>query len=339
MELGESKKYLDRIIALWALTEAGLGGVFHAFKMPFTGLIIAGMSVVYISLFSFLSKGKYSNIIKATFIVLIIKMLISPHTPPTAYIAVLFQGMMGYAIFSVFGFSRISVFIFSFIAMMESGLQKILTMTLFYGLSIWESIDSFYNYLIKELPIDFDYSGSKLLILIYLSLYFFGAVLFAVFSLKVIRNLKQDQKSILEEYQSHVFVNKNSDPKKKEKLIGNRTRLFIILLFIIAVLLLFNPELGWGSALYVFLRAILVIVIWYVFLAPWVKHLFEKFLLKQKKKYASDLTQIMSFFPALKSIVSFTRTKYGKINSIKKMNLFISTVIFLTLHADFEQDG
>ncbi len=38
-------------------------------------------------------------ILKATIIVAIFKMMLSPHTPPSAYIAVFFQGLLGQVLF------------------------------------------------------------------------------------------------------------------------------------------------------------------------------------------------------------------------------------------------
>ena len=39
-----------RLTALWALIEAGLGGLLHAFHLPFTGIILGGFAVLIISL-------------------------------------------------------------------------------------------------------------------------------------------------------------------------------------------------------------------------------------------------------------------------------------------------
>ena len=39
-----------RITALWGFSEATLGGILHAFKIPFTGLFVGSAAVIFISL-------------------------------------------------------------------------------------------------------------------------------------------------------------------------------------------------------------------------------------------------------------------------------------------------
>ena len=41
---------IQRLTALWAFTESGLGGIMHALQIPFTGLLVGGMAVIMISL-------------------------------------------------------------------------------------------------------------------------------------------------------------------------------------------------------------------------------------------------------------------------------------------------
>ena len=41
---------IQRLTALWAFAESGLGGMLHALQLPFTGLIVGGLSVIIITL-------------------------------------------------------------------------------------------------------------------------------------------------------------------------------------------------------------------------------------------------------------------------------------------------
>lgn len=325
---------IDKITALWALSEAGLGGVFHAIKMPFTGLIIAGVSVLFLTLIGRLSEGKYKQMISATLIVLIIKMLISPHTPPTAYFAVFFQGIIGFLIYTAFGMNRFSLVLFSVLALLESGFQKIITLTIFFGLSIWESIDSFYKYLDSEMSFLPDLSGSQLLLLLYFGIYFLSALMFAWMTRKVISGLDGDHSQLLDDYQQYVFQSLPEKGKRKQKLIGRRTRLVLFLLVIIGVLLLFNPEMGWQRAIYVFVRSVVMIIVWYLVAAPLLKYLFERFLRKQKRRFTAELDFVLAFFPILKSIVYFVLKRNGRIRNFRTLRLFFNDVVYLTLHED-----
>jgi hypothetical protein len=334
-------KPVDKITALWALSEAGLGGVFHAFRVPFTGLIIAGVSILFISLIAKLSDNKLKNVLKSMLIVLIIKMIISPHTPPTAYLALSFQGVLGFALFYLFGINRVSILLLALLALIESGFQKILTLTIFYGVSIWESIDSFYKYLVTELRFLPELSGTQFLLIIYLAIYCLSAILFASISIGILGRLEQNDQDLIREYYQYVSKNdpKGLNRKKKKNLIGRRAWLLIILLMIISVLLLFSPEMGWQQALYIFLRSILVILLWYIAIAPFFKYLFERFLKKQKVRFSAELSFVLGVFPTLRSIASFGIKKNGPISSLQKLKHFFEDIIYLTLNTELPSDG
>src|ERR1041385_8287233 len=94
-----------RLIGLWVLCEAMLGGIIHAAKIPVSGLIVGSCAVVCICLIAFYNSTK-GAIIKATIIVAVFKMILSPQAPPLAYLAVFFQGIMGELLFGKRKFYR-----------------------------------------------------------------------------------------------------------------------------------------------------------------------------------------------------------------------------------------
>ena len=95
-----NSKIISRLTALWALSEAGLGGVLHAIQFPVTGLLVGGFAIVLISLIAYFSDNKWETIFRSLLVVLIIKLAVSPHSPPTSYLAVSFQAFMSALIFS-----------------------------------------------------------------------------------------------------------------------------------------------------------------------------------------------------------------------------------------------
>ena len=97
-----NKSIIDKLTALWALNESGLGGFLHVFNSPFTGLIVGGIAILLISLIAYYAENKWQAILKALVIVLIIKMAVSPYSPFAAYIAVSFQAILGAFLFSNF---------------------------------------------------------------------------------------------------------------------------------------------------------------------------------------------------------------------------------------------
>src|SRR5436190_3357420 len=87
-----------RLIALWVVCEAMLGGIIHGLKLPVSGLIVGSAAVICISMISYYNP-KRGSILKATIIVAIFKMMLSPQSPFPAYIAVFFQGLIAELIF------------------------------------------------------------------------------------------------------------------------------------------------------------------------------------------------------------------------------------------------
>ena len=84
IDKAKNKIVVERLTALWALNECGLGGFMHAFGSPFTGIIVGGFSVLLITLIAKHTDHIWSTLVKAISIVLLIKLSVSPHSPITA---------------------------------------------------------------------------------------------------------------------------------------------------------------------------------------------------------------------------------------------------------------
>lgn len=151
---------VNRLTALWALNESGLGGVLHAAKFPFTGIFVGGFAVILISLIARYSNYSFKSILKATATVLMIKAAVSPHSPFPAYLAVSFQGVLGAALFSASRSFMLTPVLFGALALLESAIQKILLTVLFFGMSFWQSLDNFVLDTLKifQLPVGFSFS-------------------------------------------------------------------------------------------------------------------------------------------------------------------------------------
>ncbi|MCK5088079.1 MAG: hypothetical protein KAQ90_11190, partial [Melioribacteraceae bacterium] len=68
---------VNRLTALWAFSEAALGGILHALKIPLTGLFVGGAAVIFISLIAYYSEKKHA-ILRATLLVVIVKFVVAP---------------------------------------------------------------------------------------------------------------------------------------------------------------------------------------------------------------------------------------------------------------------
>ena len=127
-----------RIAAIWAFAESGLGGLMHAFKIPFTGIFVGGMAVLMLILLA--HQSKFKVILQTTLLVMLVKLIASPQAPPPAYLAVAFQGLSAAIIYTLIRNKILATFIFTILAMMESALQKIIITTLIYGNVIFSHI-------------------------------------------------------------------------------------------------------------------------------------------------------------------------------------------------------
>lgn len=86
-ENAEDRYSVLKITALWAFSESAFGGILHALTIPLRGLFISSAAVLFISLIALFSNNS-KEIPKATIIVVLIKAIVSLHSPLTAYFAV-----------------------------------------------------------------------------------------------------------------------------------------------------------------------------------------------------------------------------------------------------------
>ena len=132
-----------RIILLWAFVESGIGGILHALKIPFSGLFLAGVSMICVTMLFQQTKGRWALFYGSCVSVLLIKLLVSPQSGPNAFIAISFQMLFGYAWYRFFGIGRLSMLVFFIIGMLQSAFQKLLVLYLLFGKALVESLVEF----------------------------------------------------------------------------------------------------------------------------------------------------------------------------------------------------
>ena len=169
-----------RITALWAFSEAFLGGILHAFHIPFAGLILSSFAVLCMVALT-LQEYKKGQILKATLLVIIVKALLSPHTPLSAYLAVLLQGAFGELVFILGLPYFISCLLLGIFALMQSAFQKLIILTLIFGINFWTALDEFLNSINKMMGIE-SVSYSLYLILFYLGLHMLVGIFIGIFA-------------------------------------------------------------------------------------------------------------------------------------------------------------
>jgi len=335
-ELGDRIGIL-KIIALWAFSEAAFGGILHALTIPLRGLFISSGAVLFISLIALFSKSS-KEILKATLIVVLIKAVVSPHSPLTAYFAVSLQGVLGFLLFSTKKFYRLSALMLGLFVLFFSGIQKIVVLTILFGNTLWESLDVF----IKQLSFELfsithpDLNYGYFLIAAYVLLHISAGLFIGFYAGRLPQKInfyKSIVPSSIESESVEEILQK--EKRKKKSWFFRPTGIFVIVLSAGVIILSYlSPELEENIALSVVImlvRSLVITFVWYTLLAPFVQKLFQKFVRKRKSEHYQDLEEIISMFPKFKEIVNYCWQLSSDRKGYKRIRYFLSTSFYYLL--------
>lgn len=330
-----SKIAVERLTALWALNECALGGLMHAFKLPFTGILVGGISVLLITLIAFYTSRIWPTLLKALTIVLLIKAGVSPYSPITAYVAVSFQAVLGILLFSLFSINKLTIIILSAITFLESGLQKLITLTIIFGQSLWESIDIYMNWIEKQLSFLSFSLNSKTLAYTFLLTYFISGILVGLLIIRTLKLLQQMPISQMNFELESTISELKSQSKKKKKFI-----LFIILLMaiLLPIIYLNHHSQGWLKAIYLITRSAFILIIWYTLLGPLLIKFLNRLLSKKRQFYQTDVQSILNIFPSLKAIISQSWKDCKTFKRWDRLSQFLAKSIAYSLYFDHTKE-
>ncbi len=309
----------------------------HALRIPFTGVFIGGTAVILISLIAYFSRPEFKTILKSTLIVLIIKAVASPHSPINAYFAVIFQGVAGFLLFQVIRNLKISAFLLALLALMEGAVQKILVLTIIYGQSLWQAIDTFFNFVLTKFGAQTSsFSVSYLIIGLYFAIHLVGGILIGWLGIKFLKlmdHLPQRLNHLPELHWQEQNL-QTSKPKSRHK---KYLKLLVLLLFIILSLTLFSSDDGFVQGLIVFFRVFALVLLWYLFLGPFLLKRLHRFLSRKSQSYAQEVESVHDLLPVLKVIVFTLWSDSAKFNFLKRWRYFLSNLILFSLFLEPEQ--
>lgn len=309
----QEKQIYYRIVALWAISEAILGGIIHGLKLPISGLIVGSFAVICISLIGHLLPQK-GLIIKATIIVALIKMTMSPQSPFMAYVAVMFQGIMGELIFRGKKYYQLRCYIFSLIALLESAFQRIIIMTIIFGMNFWEAVNDFITKLTGgEIGTNYSFYFVSL----YISIHVFAAILIGRFTSRL-PNLLSKTDDHLPLFQLEKSApDENATVKPVKKRLNFIFVIWILLtgIFIHAAIFPEKALLPTGETLNFIFRSSFLLLTWYFLFAPLLIRLLKRFLENKKGQLKVELEEIMLLLPTTKKLIilswQLSRTKKG----------------------------
>lgn len=336
----KNNNVLKKITALWAFSEAALGGILHALRIPLTGLFIGSSAVIFISLISYFSQ-KSSDILKITLKVIVIKFVVSPYSPLAAYFSVVIQGILGSLLFYR-GFNKISAFFLGILSLLFSSFQKFFILTIIFGFSLWESIDIFFRFILTEVfsltNINLPFNLSYVLIALYVIIHLIAGILVGIFSANLPSRLKNIQSKINFENLEVLSQNFENLPAKKIKRKWWQRKSNILLLIFSLTLIVLSflfYELGSSVAIKVVImlvRSIFILIIWYYFISPIVVKLISKYLNKMRKQKSEEIEELINVFPTIKKIIAYTWEKSSKDKGLNKyLNVFFLVIITFLL--------
>ena len=333
----EHKIGILKITAIWAFSESAFGGILHALSIPLRGLFISSAAVLFISLIALFSKNT-KEILKATLIVILIKAVVSPHSPLTAYLAVSLQGVLGFLLFSTKKFYRLSALLLGVLVLFFSGIQKIVVLTILFGNTLWESINIFIKQITFEIfnidhpSINYGY----ILIAAYVILHLIAGVFIGFYAGRLPQKINYYKNIIPASIENKTGEETPLKEKRKKKSwLLRPTGIFVIVLSAGIILLSYlTPRMESNVAMSVaimLVRSLIITFVWYILLAPVAKKLFKNFVAKRKSAYSKELEEIISVFPKFKEIVNYCWQLSSGKKGYKRIRHFLSTTFYYLL--------
>jgi len=322
-----------RLIALWVICESALGGIIHGLRLPISGLLVGSCAVICITLIASYVPTK-GSILKATIIVAIFKMMLSPQSPPTAYIAVFFQGIIGELLFFNTRWRKLACILFAILALLESAVQRILILIIVYGKEVWKAVNDFINSLTHQTAIT---NYSLYFVGVYILLHLLTGLFIGFFTTNLpsaILKCKAEVNFDVTINNDTILSNQIYSSKKKKILNGSLLIVWIVLIFLYiqSIIPIGEPLLSSHVSIQIFIRSLLIILFWYFVLSPLLNICLKKWLAKQQNKSQKDIQQILLLLPAVKYIVQQSWQLSSSYKGIKRWKQFCKISLVYTLY-------
>lgn len=327
-------KIYYRIIALWALCEGMLGGIIHGLRLPVSGMFIGTASLICICLIGYFFPGK-GNIITATFVVAFFKLMISPHSPPMAYLAVFFQGFLGEFLFKYRKNYKLICLILAMITMLESALQRILVLVILYGFNFWKAVNNFI--------VDLTHQTSNINYILIISITYIVSHLCIGIIVGWLAGRLPQKLEIWKnkrEYFLHLnsgtdtsFLNRTHKKRKRIKIGLYIVWILLIIIYIQSIIPIGKPILAPHLSLQIFIRSVLIVLGWYLLLSPLLMRWLKSWLEKKQSQFKENIQDILQLLPLTKQIVEKSWILSSNKKGLKRIHAFTKIVLVNTFHA------
>jgi hypothetical protein len=325
-----------RITALWAFSEAFMGGILHGLKIPFAGLVLAFVASVCITLIA-LGNSTKGEIVKATLLVIAVKFILSPHTPPMAYVAVLIQGAAGELLFLNRKAIKPAAFLLTLFSLLYSAFQHLLILTIVFGKGLWQAIDIFLNKITQSFVKDAVHY-SLYIIIFYVGCYLIAGIAGGLLNIKIITSVQSgDQASALLQRLNtlpataeDIFTNKRSAKSKKwfSFIFGG----LMLLMLVFSYLPFFSRSFGKYEIAELIIRGIIILLVWNYFIAPLLRLQIQKWINRYKERNGNALQEVIALLPGIKIIVQQSWQLSRQPKKWLRFKSFINNTVLLIVH-------
>ena len=332
-----------RIVALWVVCEAMLGGIIHGLRLPISGLVVGSCAVICVCLIARYVPQK-GSIIKATIVVAIFKMMLSPQAPPPAYIAVFFQGALGELLFWNGSYYSVACYVLAVLALLESGLQRIIVLTIVSGNDLWIAINSFLNGLSRQKE-NTNYSlwiGG-----IYVAMHLvLGLVIgwWASQLPKWVASWKNRSDLLLKIGGATPLVQPAIKKKRKRIRVGMFIAwLLLIALYVQSYYKIGQPLLPSHISLKILLRSLIIVLSWVFIIGPLLTRVLHNWLQQKKSLAQHDVQEVLRLLPITQALISESwkqsRNYKGlaRINALSKI-ILVNSLTFPSVNASRNSD-
>ena len=321
-----------RLIALWIICEAFAGGLMHGFKVPFSGLIISSLAIICITLIAYFVPEK-SAIIKATIIVAIFKLMLSPHSPGTAYIAVFFQGFLGHFLFKNKKYFGTAAILLGILGAVESSIQRLLVLVIVYGNTFWKALNVYINKLTGEQHIS---NYSLYLAIAYVIIHAIVGFIIGVYGFKIARNAHEwkikypDLKiETLEPYRIDMMHAK----KKTNLLKWILFACWLLLVSLYAYSWIYPNEVSIPKEeiIGILIRSTILIISWYLIVGPLFFRVIKRYLERRKIQEGETINAVTTLLPDMSAIFIGSWKISGNQNGLQRYKRFVKILIINTI--------
>ncbi len=331
----DRRRAVERLTALWALNEAGLGGLIHALRVPFTGIVVGSTAVVLIALIAFFAERRARAILKATVVVLLVKAAASPHTPLPAYVAVSFQGLAGALLFGLLPSIRLGALLLGLLALWQGAVQKLVVMSLLYGRSLWDSVDAVGHWILEKMgsgPGELSPTGWFLIV--YLGYYTLAGLATGWLAGAIPREIAAALKNPRPAPAPLGDAPPLPLPAAPRKRWWRRTpfKTGLVLLILLAVLVWVHPgQDGGRRGLRAFARAGIGLALWMWIVRPLGAALLRRFRRREQSIYGADVERALAQFPSLRLAAAAAWRESAAVGGFRRWKKFLVELVVAAL--------